>query len=68
MNQLSKREQEIYDLLVTGQSNKEIASKVFITVGGVKFHLTNMYRKLGVKDVKRGARVREKVIAQHYQK
>jgi DNA-binding NarL/FixJ family response regulator len=45
---LSERELSILDALATGKSNKEIAKHLCLAEQTVKFHLTNMYRKLGV--------------------
>ena len=47
---LSEREQEILGLICVGDSNKEIAGKLFITEGTVKNHVTNILGKLGVRD------------------
>ena len=46
---ISEREQEIVSLLLDGQSYKEIADKLFIAHETVKSHVTNIYRKAGVK-------------------
>jgi len=46
---LSYREAEVAAAIVTGRTNKEVASKLFVTEKTVKFHLTNIYRKLWVK-------------------
>ena len=35
-------------LLVAGLSNDEIAAKLFVSPNTVKFHIKNLYRKLGV--------------------
>jgi len=43
---LSGREVEIIRLIGRGYSNKQIATELWITVQTVKFHLTNIYRKL----------------------
>jgi DNA-binding NarL/FixJ family response regulator len=43
---LSSRELEILRLVGRGCSNKQIATELWITVQTVKFHLTNVYRKL----------------------
>jgi DNA-binding NarL/FixJ family response regulator len=43
---LSSRELEILRLVGRGHSNKQIAEELWITVQTVKFHLTNVYRKL----------------------
>lgn len=48
-NLLSAREQEILEQLASGRSNKEIARRFELTENTVKFHLKNIYSKLGVK-------------------
>jgi len=45
---LTKREQEILRLVSEGKSNGEVARKLWVTEQTVKFHLSNIYRKLGV--------------------
>jgi len=45
---LSDREKEIYSLLLEGLRNKEIAGNLQISENTVKFHLKNLYGKLGV--------------------
>jgi DNA-binding NarL/FixJ family response regulator len=45
---LSKRELTILEALESGASNQEIAKQLFLAEQTVKFHLTNIYRKLGV--------------------
>jgi DNA-binding NarL/FixJ family response regulator len=45
---LSKRELSILQALQTGASNGAIAEQLFLAEQTVKFHLTNLYRKLGV--------------------
>lgn len=47
---LSERELEILHWLAEGESNKEIANRLFITEGTVKNHVTNILGKLGVRD------------------
>ncbi|MFK8138193.1 MAG: LuxR C-terminal-related transcriptional regulator [Bdellovibrionales bacterium] len=46
---LSNREAEVAELVVKGLSNKEVANQLFVTEKTVKFHLTNIYKKMGVK-------------------
>ncbi len=46
---LSEREVEILRLISAGMSNKELAGKLVLTVGTVKWHLNNIYSKLGVR-------------------
>jgi DNA-binding CsgD family transcriptional regulator len=45
---LSGAEQRVALLVKDGLSNREIAATLFIRPGTVEFHLTNIYRKLGV--------------------
>jgi len=48
---LSKQEQKILNLLLDGDSAKEIAEKLSISVRTVDFHKTNIYRKLDVHNI-----------------
>ena len=43
---LSERELEVLQLIAAGKSNRRIASELFVGVGTVKTHLSNLYRKL----------------------
>jgi DNA-binding NarL/FixJ family response regulator len=45
---LSKRELSILEALQSGSSNAAIAKELFLAEQTVKFHLTNIYRKLSV--------------------
>jgi DNA-binding NarL/FixJ family response regulator len=45
---LTRREVEILRLAAEGPSNAEMARKLWVTEQTVKFHLSNIYRKLGV--------------------
>ncbi|AJE47046.1 LuxR C-terminal-related transcriptional regulator [Celeribacter indicus] len=45
---LSRREEEVLGLLAEGLSNKAIARRLDISEPTVKFHLKNLYSKLGV--------------------
>jgi DNA-binding CsgD family transcriptional regulator len=45
---LSAREQEIYELLVQGRSNREIAKTLFISESTTKVHVRHIFEKLGV--------------------
>jgi DNA-binding NarL/FixJ family response regulator len=45
---LTPREHEILQLTASGASNAAIAAKLWVTEQTVKFHLSNVYRKLGV--------------------
>jgi len=46
---LTKREQEIFDLLVLCQTTSEIASELEISEKTVRNHISNVILKLGVK-------------------
>jgi NarL family two-component system response regulator LiaR len=47
---LTDREVTILRSLARGRSNEEIAKELWVAQQTVKFHLTNIYRKLGVKN------------------
>ncbi|MCM4079017.1 response regulator [Paractinoplanes hotanensis] len=47
---LSQRELEVLGLIARGNSNKEAASRLFISEATVKTHLLHAYAKLGVRD------------------
>ncbi len=47
---ISAREQEIIRLVCKGKSNREIADKLFISLPTVKLHVSNIYRKVKVKN------------------
>ena len=46
---LTLREQEILSLIIQGLPNKEIAQRLTFTVGTVKWYITQIYKKLGVR-------------------
>jgi DNA-binding NarL/FixJ family response regulator len=45
---LTRREAEILELVSKGYSNAQLATMLWVTEQTVKFHLSNIYRKLGV--------------------
>lgn len=47
---LTKREQEILELIIQAKNNKEIASQLYISDQTVGVHRKNIMRKLGVKN------------------
>jgi DNA-binding NarL/FixJ family response regulator len=48
--ELTPREEEILKLLATGESNKEIGKRLFISEQTVKNHVASIFRKLHVND------------------
>jgi len=47
---LSEREIEVLQLIAEGLSNREIASRLYLSLNTVKVHARNIYGKLGVKN------------------
>ena len=45
---LTPGERRVVDLAVAGDTNRQIAQKLFVTVKAVEWHLSNAYRKLGI--------------------
>ena len=50
--ELSKREAEFADAVASGLSNIQVARRFFVTEKTVKFHLTKIFKKLGIKSRK----------------
>ncbi len=57
VERLTPQEDACLALLAAGFSNKEIAARLHISAGTVKFHLAQIYQKLGVRGRGRGAAV-----------
>jgi ATP/maltotriose-dependent transcriptional regulator MalT len=57
---LSERELEVLRLVAFGRSNREIARELYVSLGTVKTHINNTYRKLGASSRTRAvARARD---------
>ena len=50
LESLTRRERQMLDTITTGETNKAIAEKLFISEQTVKWHLHQLYQKLGVKN------------------
>jgi predicted ATPase/DNA-binding CsgD family transcriptional regulator len=48
LDPLTEREADVLRLIVAGQSNKEIAATLVMTVGTIKWYASQIYSKLGV--------------------
>jgi DNA-binding CsgD family transcriptional regulator len=49
VEQLTPREAQIAAQVAEGKSNREVAAALYLTTKTVEFHLTRIYRKLGVR-------------------
>jgi two-component system, NarL family, response regulator LiaR len=47
-NDLTERERDVLSCMVKGLNNNEIADKLVISLGTVKYHVSNIFQKLGV--------------------
>ncbi len=47
---LSDQEMRIFDLILRGNTNKEISEELFISIGTAKWHVHNIFQKLGVSN------------------
>ncbi|MFV0126954.1 LuxR C-terminal-related transcriptional regulator [Streptomyces sp. HMX112] len=50
LSTLTAREQEIFELVITGMSNQEVAQALVLSERTIKFHVSNLLRKLGVRN------------------
>jgi two-component system nitrate/nitrite response regulator NarP len=48
MSELTPRERELLAALSEGRSNAQLAARFDISIQTVKFHLKNVYEKLGI--------------------
>jgi NarL family two-component system response regulator LiaR len=47
-NALTAREVEVLQLMAEGLNNQQVAERLVLSLGTVKFHVSNLYQKLGV--------------------
>lgn len=46
--QLTERERDVLTCMVEGLNNHEIAQRLVVSLGTVKFHISNIFQKLGI--------------------
>ena len=49
VRKLTPSERRVVELVTAGSTNREAADRLFVSVRAVEVHLTNVYRKLGVR-------------------
>ena len=49
LNGLTERQREVYDLIISGKTNKEILTELFIEQSTLKSHINQIYGKLNIK-------------------
>lgn len=50
LNELTERQKKVYDLILSGKTNKEIMSELFIEQSTLKSHINQTYKKLDIKN------------------
>ena len=53
---LSKREREVFELMIQGRTNRAIAKTLFISESTTKVHVRHIFEKLGVRTRAEAAR------------
>ncbi len=48
-DRLTERQREVYYLIISGKTNKEIMSELFIEQSTLKTHINQIYKKLNIK-------------------
>lgn len=49
LHELTGRQREVYNLILSGKTNKEIMSELFIEQSTLKSHINQIYKKLNIK-------------------
>lgn len=49
LDELTERQREVYELIISGKTNKEIMTELFIEQSTLKSHINQIYKKLDVK-------------------
>jgi DNA-binding CsgD family transcriptional regulator len=61
---LSRREVEVLEMTSRGLTNREIAVRLQVTSHAVKFHLSSIFRKLGVRNRTEATSVYQRSVGQ----
>lgn len=48
IKELTERQKEVYDLIISGKTNKEIMTQLFIEQSTLKSHINQIYKKLNI--------------------
>ncbi|HCR55080.1 MAG TPA: hypothetical protein DIW27_11735, partial [Cytophagales bacterium] len=46
---LTERQREVYGLIISGKTNKEVMTELFIEQSTLKSHINQIYRKLDIR-------------------
>ncbi|MBK9109529.1 MAG: helix-turn-helix transcriptional regulator [Saprospiraceae bacterium] len=49
INGLTERQREVYNLIISGKTNKEIMTELFIEQSTLKSHINQIYKKIEIK-------------------
>jgi DNA-binding CsgD family transcriptional regulator len=49
LNGLTERQREVHDLIISGKTNKEVMTELFIEQSTLKSHINQIYGKLNIK-------------------
>ena len=58
---LSEREREVLTLMAAGETNAEIAARLYLSPHTIKEHASSVYRKLGVRNRAEAVRQAERL-------
>ncbi len=61
LDELTLKEKEIFDLIVSGNSNKQIMENLFIELSTLKTHINHIYKKLRIKSRKEAVALNRKI-------
>jgi len=62
LDELSKRQREVFGLILEGKSNKEITAKLHIELSTLKTHINQLYKILEIKSRKEIKQVDKEII------